>query len=123
MLDGMLLAVLALALLVPPIVLFKTAGRLSWLMRYVLSALPLAYTGLGWQFGRLAHTFMNCAGNAKDIHDCVRWGIDFTAMVGHASFLMIPCLLIALPLSLWLLLDTAAKHIGARRQEQSASRR
>jgi hypothetical protein len=62
--------------------------------------LPAAYTGLGWGLGILAYDFF-------------MGGMDFTPLVGHGDFLMIPFVFIAAPLSLWLLLNTGAKQIGA----------
>jgi hypothetical protein len=113
MINSLLLLVLTSVLLAPPVLLRNGEERFSWTVRYAMSILPVAYTFLGWHLAAQGHDFFGCHGNPKDIHDCIRWGIDFTAIVGHGWFLMVSCGFIALPLSLWLLLNTSCKQIGA----------
>ncbi|WP_207888355.1 hypothetical protein [Pseudomonas sp. 30_B] len=114
----MSLPILALALFVPPAVLFWRALQLAWLVRYLLAVIPAAYTGIGWLLGSWGYAFANCQDGAKYLHDCLAGGVDVTAWVGHGLFLMIPFLFIGAPLSLWFLIDTAAKHIGQSRAPQ-----
>ncbi|MBI4987633.1 MAG: hypothetical protein HZC23_02335 [Rhodocyclales bacterium] len=113
MLSAALLALLAFVLCVPPLLLSRREGQMAWATRYFLSILPVAYTWLGWQFGSAGLDFFTCRGNFKGIHDCFLWGADFTPLVDHGLFLMIPCVFVALPMSLWLLLNTAARQMGA----------
>lgn len=115
MLNAALLVLLVSALFLPPLLLTLRQEKMGWLARYVLSIFPLAYTWLGWQLAKVGYEFFACQGNLKSIQECVRWGVDFTSLVGHGFFLMIPCVFVALPVSLWFLLNTAAKHIRARR--------
>ena len=114
MFDAFALFILAAALIAPPIFLSKKGDRLSWPTRYFLAATPFAYTVLGWQLGELGYSYLPCHGDPKYIHDCVRWGIDFTATINHGVFLMIPCVFIALPLSASLLVATVSKQIRTR---------
>lgn len=114
----MTLLILALALFVPPMLLFRQASRLTWPVRYLFAVVPAAYTGVGWQLGSWGYAHANCQGGAKYLHDCLAAGADITAWVGHRLFLMIPFLFIGAPLSLWFLIDTAAKHIGQFRSAQ-----
>lgn len=104
---------LAVALLAPPIILWKREETLSWSKRYLLSIIPLGYTFIGWKLGAYGYGNLACQGNPKRFHDCILWGFDLTAIVDYGLFLMMPCLLFALPLSLWLSLDTALKQLGA----------
>ncbi|MBV7582160.1 hypothetical protein KW851_04985 [Pseudomonas sp. PDM33] len=108
----MKLLILALALFVPPMLLFWRASRLTWPVRYLLAVIPAAYTGIGWQLGSWGYTYANCQGGAKNLQDCLAGGADVIAWVGHGLFLVIPFLFFGVPLSLWCLIDTAAKHIG-----------
>ena len=87
---------------------------MGWLARYIFSIVPLVYTWLGWQLAKVGYEFFACQGNLKSIQECVRWGVDFTPLIGHGFFLMIPCVFFALPVSLWFLLNTAVKHLRAR---------
>lgn len=43
----MKLLILALALFVPPILLFWRASRFSWPVRYLFAVIPAAYSGIG----------------------------------------------------------------------------
>lgn len=113
MMNFLFLSLLAAALFVPPILLWRYETRMAWRTRYLLSALPAAYTGAGWKLGVIAYDFFGCQGGMKNIHECLAGGIDFTPLVGYGIFLMIPCTFIATPLSLWLLLNTVAKQMGA----------
>ncbi|MDH1009608.1 hypothetical protein N5J43_18285 [Pseudomonas nicosulfuronedens] len=111
----MTLLILALALFVPPLLLFWRAPSFTWPMRYLLAVIPAACTGIGWQLGFWGYTYTNCQGGAKNLHDCLAGGVDITAWVGYGLLLMIPFLFLGVPLSLWFLLDTAAKHLGQSR--------
>jgi hypothetical protein len=113
MLSAISLLILAAALFAPPIILSKRANRFSWPVRYFLSVLPVCYTFLGWQVGAFGYEFFSCQGNVKGFQGCVGWGIDFTSLIGHGLFLMIPCVFVALPISVLLTIDTASKQIGA----------
>ncbi|WP_043798359.1 hypothetical protein [Azospira oryzae] len=106
-------AILLAVLLAPPLCLARWPDRFSWPTRYALAALPLLYTTGGWQLGLAGVNFFACQGHSKDLHDCWRWGLDFTPLVDHGLFLIIPGLYIALPLSCWLLLNTGARQLGA----------
>lgn len=78
---------------------------------------------MGWQLGKHAFDFFNCQGGPKNLHSCMLGDVDLTHFAGFVSFFpMIAFFYVALPLSLWLLLNTAAKQIGewhARSQERS----
>lgn len=113
MMSFLLLALLAAALFVPPMLLSRYETRMAWRSRYLLSIIPSAYTWAGWKLGVVAYDFFGCQGGMKNIHACLAGGTDFTSLVGHGFFLMIPCIFIATPLSLWLLLNTVAKQMGA----------
>lgn len=113
MIDALMLTVLAVVLFAPPIILSRHEDKIRWRGRYFLSALPVAYTWAGWKLGVIAYDFFGCKGGMKNIHACFAGGIDFTPLVEHGSFLMIPCVFVAAPLSLWLLLNTGAKQVGA----------
>lgn len=121
MLTALLLLILAVALFAPPIVLSKRADHLPWAVRYCLSIFPFGYTFIGWQIGALGYHYFACQGNPKEFYDCIGWGIDFTPLVGHGLFLMIPCVFLALPVSLWLLMTTVAKQIGVRHKKNSSA--
>lgn len=108
-----LLAVLATALFAPPVILLKYKAKLSWWSRYCLATLPVAYTWAGWKIATLSYGFLRCEGGTKNLHGCLAGGIDWIAFVGYGFFLMIPCLYIAAPLSLWLLLTTVAEQFRA----------
>lgn len=116
MVSLILFIALVAALFVPAIILNTRERFLSWFARYVLSIIPFAYTFLGWQLIRWAyeHGYFNCSGSYKMLHDCIRWDIDFTVMTTYGFFLMLACILVATPVSLWLLLDTTLKHIRSR---------
>ena len=114
MMNFLLLALLAAAaLFAPPMLLSRYESRMAWRSRYLLSVLPAAYTLTGWKLGVIAYDFFGCQGGSKNIHACLAGGTDFTPLVEHGLFLMIPCIFIATPLSLWLLLNTVAKQVGA----------
>lgn len=113
MTNFIFLSLLAAALFAPPALLRKYESRMAWATRYLLSIFPFAYTWAGWQTGNVAYDFFGCQGGLKNVHACLSGGIDFTPLVGGCLFLMIPCAFLASPLSLWLLFNTAAKHIGA----------
>jgi len=105
-----LLAVLATALLATPMILFKYKAKLSWWSRYCLATVPVAYTWAGWKIAAVAYGFLGYEGGTKNLHGCLAAGIDWTSLVGYGFFLMIPCLYLAAPLSLWLLLSAGARH-------------
>lgn len=113
MTSFLLLALLAAALFAPLILLSRYEDRMAWTTRYLLSALPVAYTWAGWKLGGVAYDFFGCQGGMKNIHACFTGGTDFTTLVEHGFFLMILCIFVATPLSLWLLLNTGAKQVGA----------
>jgi hypothetical protein len=112
MLTTLLLSLLAAVLLAPPFILSRYKAKLSWWSRYSLSTLPVAYTWAGWKTAVVAYGFLGCEGGAKNLHGCLAAGIDWTPLVGYGFFLMIPCLYIAAPLSLWLLLTTVVKQVA-----------
>jgi hypothetical protein len=118
MLNAALLVLLAVVLIYPAYLLRRQAYRFTWRARYLLAALPAAYTGLGWQVAALSYEWVGCQGNMKGLYACTLGGADVTPLVGYGFFLTIPFFFVALPLSLWLLLDTAAKQIGEWRQRQ-----
>lgn len=111
MVDFVLLSLLAAVLFAPPVVLSKYKAKLTWTSRYCLSTLPIAYTWAGWKIAAVAYGFLRCQGGMKNLHACLAAGIDWTPLIGYGFFLMIPCLYIAAPLSLWLLLTTVAKQV------------
>lgn len=111
----MKLLILALALFVPPMLLLWRASRATWPVHYLLAVIPAAYTGIGWRLGSWGYTYANCQGGAKNLHHCLADGADITAWVGYGLFLMIPFLFLGAPLSLWFLIDTAARHVGRSR--------
>ena len=113
MLNFLLMCLLAITLFCPPYLLLKMEDSFKWGTRYLLSALPAAYTGLGWQLTTFAYRAANCQGGVKNIHGCFIGNVDITTLVGYGYFLMIPFFFFALPLSLWFLLDTSAKQLGA----------
>ncbi|OBY91700.1 hypothetical protein A6723_018205 [Pseudomonas sp. AU11447] len=98
--------------------MFWRASRFSWLARYLLAVIPAAYSGIGWQLGSWGYGYANCQGGAKNLQDCLAGSADITAWVGYGLFLMIPFLFLGAPLSLWFLIDTAAKHIGQSRTQR-----
>ncbi|MDH4608117.1 hypothetical protein [Pseudomonas sp. BN102] len=112
MLDLLLLTVLAAALIVPPVMLYRRAEQMSWTTRYTLSALPAAYTWAGWKLSELGYVQLGCQGGLKYLHACFADGLDLTPLVGHGFLMMIPFVFVAAPLSAWFLLDTALKQIG-----------
>lgn len=104
-------------LFVPLWVLSKYELRLSWWMRYVIASLPAGYTGLGWQLAGLTADILHCPPQTKDYAACY-WGqIDLSGWINYGIFLMIP-LLVAIPITLWLLLDTALKQMGSWHRRQ-----
>ncbi|WP_417775912.1 hypothetical protein [Stutzerimonas xanthomarina] len=105
-----MIALLIIVLNLPPVLLAYRRVLLAWPTRYVLAALPAAYTLTGWQLGRLAMTRFNCLGGVKNLHDYSMSGTDITVLVGHGLFLMIPGIFVAAPLSTFLLLDTLCRH-------------
>ena len=107
-----LLAVLATALFAPAVILARYKANLSWVSRYCLATLPVAYTWAGWKIAAVAYGFLVCEGGTKNLHGCLAAGVDWTPLVGYGFFLMIPCLYIAAPLSLWLLLNTVVKQVS-----------
>lgn len=113
MLTPCLLALLLAALLVPPLVLLRRAERLGWAARYALAVLPAAYTWGGYRLAVLSMDWFACQGGMKGLHACTGAGLDVTLLVDHGLFLSIPGLFVAAPLALWLLLDTAVKHLHA----------
>lgn len=114
MLTLFLLALLLAALLVPPLALLRRADRLGWAARYGLAVLPAAYTWGGYRLAVLAIDWFACQGGMKGLHACTCAGLDVTPLVGHGLFLSIPGLFVAAPLALWLLLDTAVRHLQVR---------
>jgi len=114
----MKLLILALALLLPPMLLFWRASCFSWPVRYLFAVIPAAYTGIGWQLGSWGYAYANCQGGAKSLQHCLAGSSDLTTWVGYGLFLMIPFMFLGAPLSLWFLIDTAAKHIGESRSPQ-----
>lgn len=113
MLNFWLLAVLVMALVTPPILLLNYENRMTWLSRYLLSVFPAIYTWGGWRLAVVTYDFLGCRGGVKNVHACIASGLDVTPLVGHGFFLMIPSLLVATPISLWLLLNTSVKQIGS----------
>lgn len=113
MLKLFLLTLLAMALIAPPIILARREDKLSWTTRYALSALPAACTWSGYKLAVLSLDWLHCKGGMKGAHDCFFSGVDVAPLVDRGLFLGIPFLFIAAPLSLWLLLNTSAKQIGA----------
>lgn len=111
--TSFLLLILAVALFAPPILLSKREEKLSWGMRHLLSIIPFGYTLIGWKLGAFGYDYFGCQGNPKSFHDCIGWGIDLTSLIGYGLFLMLPCVFFALPISLWLSLNTAAKQFRA----------
>lgn len=87
-------------------------------MRYVLSILPAAYSGIGWLLAKIGYGYFACEGGLKNIHACMALGHDVTFLIGYGFFLMLVFTFIAGPLSLWMLLNTVAKQIGAWHQQQ-----
>lgn len=113
MFNLLLMGLLAVAVFYPTYLLHKKEEKLKWRTRYFLSTLPALYTGLGWQIASVGYNAVNCQGGVKNIHGCVLGGFDVTLVVGYGFFLMIPFCFLALPLSLWLVLNTTTKQLGA----------
>ena len=62
MLNVLLLAILAAAVFAPLLILSRCQSRSKWLHRYLLAALPAAYTFVGWQLAVSAYSFFGCDG-------------------------------------------------------------
>ena len=84
------MCLLAITLFCPPYLLLKMEDNFKWGTRYLLSALPAAYTGLGWQLATFAYRAANCQGGVKNINGCFIGNVDITTLVGYGYFLMIP---------------------------------
>lgn len=111
--DFILLGLLAAALIGPPTMLVWRGGRLGWVFKYLISALPGAYTGLAYLLATKSFKYLDCEGGIKGVEGCMLAGLDVSLLVDHGFFLSIPFLFIGAPLSLWLLIDTGARQIGA----------
>ena len=104
-----LLIPLALAIIGP---LFMLLGEnVQWGRRYILACIPAAYTGLGWLITSFASDFAHCKGGLKDIHGCLIGSVDISPLINHGFFLAL-VFFYALPISLWLLINTALKQLG-----------
>ncbi|MDH1264733.1 hypothetical protein [Pseudomonas sp. GD03944] len=112
MLELLLFLTLGLGLFAAPAFLVWRGQQMGWWGRYLLALVPVVYTGAGWWLGIVAYDYFGCQGGAKNVHACLAGGAEVIALVGHGLFLSIPFMFVAVPLSLWFLLDTTMKHIG-----------
>jgi hypothetical protein len=108
MLNTLLFSLLAIALFAPPVMLSKYKVKLSWWSRYSLATLPVAYTWAGWKIAEVAYGFLRCKGGTQNLQGCLAVSTELRWL--DTVFLMIPCLYIAAPLSLWLLLTTVVRQ-------------
>jgi len=72
----------------------------------------VAYTWAGWEIAVLAaYGFVECGGGTKKLNGYLAAGIDWTSLLGYGFFLIIPCLYVAAPLSLLLLLTMVLEQV------------
>ena len=94
-----------------PVIVLSWKENIKWRNRYILAAVPAAYTGFGWWLTSFVSDIVKCQGGLKDIHGCWLGSVDVTPLINYGFFLML-VFLYALPLSLWLLLNTLLKQAG-----------
>jgi len=56
---------------------------MTWCQMYLISLLPIAYTGAWAFFARLLIPFADCQIRPKEIRDCAIAGVDVTSPLWH----------------------------------------
>lgn len=96
----------------------KKGDRYQWSLRYFASVMPVAYYFAGWKLVFLIEPYLNCKGHPKGLHDCIVYGIDLTALTDFGFWMMLLCVIFALPVSLWYLMNTMVRHWQANQSRK-----
>ena len=116
------MSLLGLILFAPLLLLSQPGAQRSqhWFRLYLLGVSPALVTGLGWQFSHVLWSIFECQGSFKDMYSCHYGSIDTTALVGFTSFLSVPFLYLAIPISLWLTGTTLVRQIQSLQKQKKA---
>ena len=100
-------------LLFPPTL--ETDVAMSWTSRYALALLPPAVLFGVWRLGVYSLTHFHCEGSLKQQVHCATAPFDLMPWLVASLFWSPVLLVIVLPIAAFLLIDTAARHIGSTR--------
>ena len=82
-----------------------------------MALLPAFLTVGGWQTAVWAYAYFGCEGNLKNLQRCFAAGINILPMLGFGLFWCQLLAWIAVPISLWLLIEVGGRHIGEYRRQ------
>lgn len=91
----------------------KVSFQMSWPRRYLVALLPAAATVGGWQVAQWAFEYFGCQGDIKHMRPCLVGPVDLLPLMGLGLFWLPIASLLTVPISIWMLIMTAAKHIGS----------
>ena len=86
---------------------------MSWPRKYFVALLPAALTVGGWQVASLAFNFFGCQGNIKSLQPCFAGPVDLVPFMGFGLFWLQLASFLTVPVSIWMLISTGAKHVGS----------
>jgi hypothetical protein len=94
-------------------VAFNVSFQMSWPRKYFLALLPAAITVGGWQAALFAWDFFGCQGNLKNMQPCFAGSISLLPFMGLGLFWLQLASYVTVPVSIWMLISTGAKHFGS----------
>jgi len=90
-----------------------------WTIRYVLALIPAALTLGGWQLAVAAYDFFGCQGNLKNLAPCYAGTINLLPWLGIGLFWLPLLSYVTVPVSVWLLINVGARHIGSHNDAET----
>jgi hypothetical protein len=90
---------------------------MQWSTKYLLALLPATVTLGGWQFAVWAYEHFGCTGHLKNLQPCYVGPINILPALGIGLFWCQLLAWIAVPITLWLLIEVGARHIGSHRRQ------
>ena len=80
----------------------------------MLALLPAFVTVGGWQLATWVYGHFGCEGNLKNLQPCFAGSVNLLPWLGIGLFWLQLATWVAVPVSAWLFIMTAARHIGSR---------
>jgi hypothetical protein len=91
---------------------------MRWTTKYILAVLPASFAASGWQTAVWAYAYFECTGNLKNLQPCYAGMINILPALGFGLFWCQLLTWVTVPISLGLLIEVGARHIGAYRGNQ-----
>ena len=88
---------------------------MTWMSKYAFAVTPPIIFFAFWNLGVFFYHHFGCQGNIKNLAPCSIGSFDLLPWLGFGMFWSPILFCLSLPISVLLLIDIGAKHIGSKR--------